>query len=106
MKIFEQINKNVFVLNEIKDLPFASKIAKSMYDYHIKIKAPTNTGENNSFNFYRKPTDKQAQYVARKSGDFIGEDGRYVYFGPFSGNSVIFTSYPPGTWPDKEAKLR
>lgn len=106
MKIFEQINKNVFVLNEIKDLPFASKIAKSMYDYHIKIKAPTNTGENNSFNFYRKPTDKQALYVAGKSGHFIGEDGRYVGYKPYGEKSIFFVSHTPGTWPEQEAKLR
>ena len=106
MKLFEQQKKNVFVLTEVKELPFVSKIAKSMYDYHIKTNGVVNKGEKDSFNFYRKPTDKQAMYVARKSGDFIGDDGRYVHFAPFSGDSVMFTSYPPGTWSDQEAKLR
>ncbi len=106
MKLFEQTQKNVFVVKEANELPFSAKIAKSIYDYHIKIKGPVDNGEKNSFSFYRKATDRQAPYVSRQSGDFIGEDGRYVHFSPFGGNSVSFTSYPPGTWPDQEAKLR
>ena len=94
------------LLFEAKELPFSSKIAKSMYDYHIQTGGVTNSGEKGSFNFYRKPTDKQATYVSRKTGDFIGNDGRYVTYLPFSGNAVMFVSYPSGTWPDLEAKLK
>ena len=94
------------LLNEVKDLPFASKIAKSIYDYHIQNNGATSPGEKNSFSFNKTATAKQSQYTHRKSGDFIGNDGRYVSFSPFGGNSILFISYPAGTWPDQESKLK
>lgn len=104
--LFKHIGGNKFKLAEAKDLPFASKVAKSMYDYHIQNGMPVASGDKGSFTFYRKATDKQAPYVAKKSGDFIGNDGRYVHFGPYQGNSIMFMSWPSGTWPDQEAKLK
>lgn len=104
--LFEHVGGNQFRLVESKELPFPSKIAKSMYEYHIQTKGITSPGKQGSFTFYRKATDKQSPYVVGKYGDFIGNDGRYVSFSPFGGNSVLFISYPSGTWPEKEAKLK
>jgi hypothetical protein len=76
--------------NQLSSIPFSSKIAKSMYDCHIKNAMPT-TKDGENFSFYRKPTNKQAVYISGKSGSFTGEDGKTIQFKPFSGNSVLFT---------------
>ena len=72
----------------ISSMPFHCKIAKSIFEYHMTTNGViTKDGEN--FNFYRKPTDKQAKYVGGKSGEFIADDGKIIQFSPF-GESVMF----------------
>jgi hypothetical protein len=93
------------LLQEAKELPFFAKVAKSIYDFAIKNRVPVNKEENDSFNFYRQATAKQSTFVSGKSGHFMGEDGRYVTFGPFGGDAILFVSYPAETWPDHEKKL-